>query len=118
MINNIYSSSSSYLNVSGHNNTPYVSPDPSGNPATGMIRMNGNHCEVYNGVNWLAFGSSAEISLSGAAISALDWCQRKMIEEAKIQELAAKSPTVADAFAAYNEARSKLEMVLTLTDAQ
>lgn len=118
MINNIYSSSSSYLNVNGHNNSPYVYPDPNGNPATGMIRMNGNHCEVYNGSNWIAFGSSAEVSLSQQAIAALDWCQRKMIEEAKIQELAKKSPTIADAFASYNEARSKLEMILTLADAE
>ena len=116
MINNIYSSSSSYLNVSGHNNSPYVYPDPSGNPATGMIRMNGNNCEVYNGTNWIQFGTSADVSLSGAAISALDWCQKKMAEESKIKELAAKSVTVADALAKYEEAQAQLKMVLTLTD--
>jgi len=116
MINNIYSNTSGYLHVSGHNNTPYVYPDPSGNPATGMIRMNGNHCEVYNGSNWLAFGSTAEVSLSGAAISALDWCHKKMAEETRIKELAAKNVTVADALAKYEEAQAQLKMVLTLTE--
>jgi hypothetical protein len=78
--------------------------------------MNGNHCEVYNGSNWLAFGSSAEVSLSGAAISALDWCHKKMAEETKIRELASKNVTVADALAKYELAQEQHKMVLTLTD--
>ena len=116
MINNIYSTTSGYLNVSGNNNAPYVYPDQHGNPATGMIRMNGNQCEVFNGSNWLSFGSSADVSLSGSAIAALDWCQKKMAEESKIKELAAKNVTVADALARYEEAQAQLKVVLALTD--
>jgi hypothetical protein len=41
-----------------------------------------------------------------------------MIEEAKINELAAKNATIADALATYNDAKSKLEVVLALTDEQ
>ena len=81
-----------------------------------MIRMNGSNYEVFDGSNWLSFGGYADISLSQAAILALDWCTRKMIEEAKIKELCEKSPAVADAFAAYNDAKEKLEIVLTLAD--
>ena len=116
MINSVYSTTSGYLNVNGYNNSPYIYPD-SNNPATGMIRMNGNNCEVYNGSTWIQFGSTAEVSLNGAAISALDWCHKKMAEETKIKELAAKSPTVADALARYELAQEQLKMVLTLTDA-
>jgi hypothetical protein len=101
--------------VSGY--TPYVSPNSS-NPLTGMIRMNGSQAEVFDGNIWQIINSYGDVSLSQTAIQALDWCQRKMIEEAKIRELAEKNPTVADAFASYNEARSKLEMVLTLTDTE
>jgi hypothetical protein len=117
MINSIYSNTGGYLHVTGHNNSPYIYPDPN-NPATGMIRMNGNNMEVYNGGGWIQFGSSAEVSLNGAAISALDWCQKKMAEESRIKELAAKSPTVADALARYEEAQEQLKMVLTLTEAE
>ena len=116
MINSIYSSTSGYLNVNGYNNIPYIYPD-SNNPATGMIRMNGTHCEVFNGSTWIQFGSSAEVSLSGSAISALDWCQKKMSEESRIKELAAKNVTVADALAKYEDAQAQLKMVLTLTEA-
>jgi len=117
MINSIYSNTSGYLNVSGFNNSPYIYPDHN-NPATGMIRMNGNNMEVFNGSTWIQFGTSAEVSLSGAAISALDWCQKKMSEESKIKELAAKNATVADALAKYELAQEQLKMVLTLTEEQ
>lgn len=117
MINSIYSTTSGYINVGGYNNNPHVSPSLS-NPANGMIRMNGSNMEVYNGSGWLTFGTTAEVSLTGAAISALDWCHKKMAEETRIKELAAKSVTVADALAKYELAQAQLKMVLTLTDEQ
>lgn len=120
MINNISTGSSGgYLYVdNGYTNMPYVSPN-SNNPMTGMLRMNGSNMEVFDGTSWLHVGMSNPIvNLNQTAVQALDWCQRKMIEEAKINDLAAKSPTVADALNAYNEARGKLEMVLTLTDGE
>jgi hypothetical protein len=109
--------SNGYLTVSSSGYTPYISANSS-NPMTGMIRLNGNNYEVFDGTSWMMFGGYASVSLNQPAINALDWCQRKMIEEAKIADLAAKSATVADALATYNDAKSKLEMVLTLTDEQ
>ena len=117
MINSIYSTTSGYINVGGHNNNPYVSIDQN-NPISGMIRMNGNNMEVYNGSGWLQFGTTAEVSLTGTAISALDWCHKKMAEETRIKELANKNVTVADALARYEAAQAQLKMVLTLTDEQ
>ena len=104
-----------YLMVSSSGYTPHISPN-SNNPATGMIRSNGGNMEVFDGATWMPFGQYSNISLSQSAITALDWCQKKMIEEAKIKDLCEKSPAVADAFAAYTDAKSKLEVVLTLAD--
>jgi hypothetical protein len=115
MINSIYSSTPGYLNASGYNNNPYVSPDHN-NPANGMIRMNGSNMEVFTGSGWVQFGTNVEVSLTGAAISALDWCQKKMAEETRIKELAKKSVTVADALAKYEEAQEQLKLILTLID--
>jgi hypothetical protein len=112
-INSINTAGYIYTGSNGY--TPYVSPNSS-NPMTGMIRLNGNNYEVFDGTNWQQFGQYADVSLSQSAIAALDWCQRKMIEEAKIKELCEKSPAVADAFATYTDAKSKLEVVLTLAD--
>ena len=91
----------------------------SGGQGVGNMRYNTStqNMEVFDGNQWHRFGGSyASVSLNSAAIEALDWCQRKMTEEAKIKELCEKSPTVADAFATYNDAKSKLEVVLTLAD--
>lgn len=117
MINNIYSTTPGYINIGGHNNNPYVSIDQN-NPISGMIRMNGSTMEVFNGSGWIQFGTTGEVSLTGAAISALDWCQKKMAEETKIRELASKSVTVADALAKYELAQEQLKVVLALTDSQ
>jgi len=106
-----------YLSVTGgYGLNPYVSAN-SNNPMQGIIRLNGNGMEVFDGSGWITMGyQSAEVSLSGAAISALDWCQKKMAEESKIKELAAKNVTVADALARYEEAQAQLKVVLALTD--
>ena len=106
-----------YLHVqNGSSYSPYISPN-SNNPMTGMMRSNNGNYEVFDGNSWISIGGSyADVSLSQTAIAALDWCQRKMVEEAKIKELCDKSPAVADAFTAYNDAKSKLEVVLTLAD--
>ena len=117
MINSVYSSSGQYLNVNGYNNNPYVSIDHN-NPISGMIRMNGSNFEVYNGSGWITFGTTAEVSLTGQAISAIEWATKKMNEETKIKELAAKNVTVADALARYEQAQEQLKMVLTLTEEQ
>ena len=104
-----------YLQVTGNGYTPHISPNAN-NRSTGMLRVNGRNYEVFDGSGWPQFGTYADISLSQAAIAALDWCQRKMTEEAKIKELCDKSPTVADAYEKYNRPKEQLEVVLTLTD--
>ena len=122
MINNINTGSSGgylYVATHGHSGVTYISPN-SNNPLTGMIRMNGNTLEAFDGSTWLSAGvlTNAEISLNQTAVLALDWATKKMHEETKIKELADKNVTVADALARYEAAQEQLRMVLTLTDEQ
>jgi hypothetical protein len=121
MINNINTGNSGgylYVATHGHSGTPYINPNSS-NPATGMLRMNGNTLEAFDGSCWLNVGmTNAEISLNQSAIVALDWATKKMVEETKIKDLATKNVTVADALARYEAAQEQLKMVLTLTDTQ
>lgn len=108
-----------YLHVdNGYTSNPYISPNVN-NPMTGMMRMNGSMMEVFDGTSWLSISMNvATVSLSGVAISALDWAQKKMHEETRIKELAAKNVTIADALAKYEAAQEQLKMVLTLTDTE
>lgn len=117
MIDSIYTGTGNHLTVSGYNNNPHISIDHN-NPVSGMIRMNGSSFEVYNGNGWIQFGASAEVSLTGTAIAAIEWATKKMNEETKIRQLAANNVTIADALAKYDLAQEQLKMVLTLTDKQ
>jgi hypothetical protein len=109
--------SSPYLQVQGGKpGSVYVNLS-SVNPGTGTVRVNGQDLEVFDGGNWVKFaGNHADVSLNQEAVEALNWVREKMAKETRIQELAAKSPTVADALKKFEEAQEQLEMILTLTD--
>jgi hypothetical protein len=110
-------SSSPYLEVQG--GTPgsiYVNLS-STNPGTGTVRFNGQDMEVYDGSMWQrVVNSYASVGLNQQAIEILNWAGKKMMEEAKLEELAKDNPTIADALSKYKEAEEQLKVILTLTD--
>ena len=100
----------------GYASFPYVNTNTS-NPMQGMLRINGNDMQVFDGSSWINVGGAyPTISLNGAAQAAIAWAQAKMVEEASIKELAAKHPAVADAMKTINEAYDKLKVVVALTE--
>ena len=109
------------INGSGHvivNNNyssmPYVSPN-SNNPATGMIRLNGNNMEVFDGSTWLQLsGSYPTVELDQIAQSSIQWAVKKMEEERKWKELAEKNKSVKIALEHLEQARQKLEITAHL----
>ena len=108
---------SKYIQVSGGMYTnPYISPGASG---AGMVRWNSsmNCLEVNDGNSWQQIQSAYPmISLTSDAETLLDWARAKRDEEWRIAALAAKHPTVADALAAVQLAREKLQVVTALCD--
>jgi len=108
-----------YIEVQGgYASSQYVNMS-SNNPASGQVRFNGTNMEVYDGNMWTQIQMNyPTVGLNGTAVSALEWAQKKMNEEAKIKEIAATNITVADALARYEEAQEQLKMVLTLTDVE
>ena len=112
MIRNI--SGSKYIQVSGGMNTnPYISP------GAGMVRWSPsmNCLEVNDGSVWQQIHSAHPmISLTSDAETLLDWARAKRDEEWRIAHLAAQHPTVADALAAVQLAKEKLQVVTALCD--
>ena len=110
-------SGSKYIQVSGGSHTnPYISPGASG---AGMVRWNSsmNCLEVNDGNSWQQIQSAHPmISLTPDAETLLDWARAKRDEEWRIAALAAKNPTVADALAAVQLAKEKLQVVTALCD--
>lgn len=106
-VNNSYSSWPSFYN----NN--------SNNSLVGQMRYNGSSqtVEVYDGNTWLMVNSNyPTIELSSDVQAVINWARAKIAEEARIKELAAKHPTVADALNAVAKAEEQVRIVAALVD--
>ena len=68
--------------------------------SAGMIRYNNqlNKTEVYDGSNWLDFGSSVNVTLNHEAEVIMGWAQKKMQEEKGFEELCQKHPSLQEAY--------------------
>lgn len=94
--------------------TPYID---STRPSAGMVRYMSNNLEVYDGNSWIVMQSSyPQVELSSDVQTVVNWAKMKMAEEARIQALAARHPTVADALEAVKQAEEKVRVVAALVD--
>jgi hypothetical protein len=76
-----------------------------------------NCLEINDGNSWQQLHSAHPmIALTSDAETLLDWARTKRDEEWSIAALAAKHPTVADALAAVQLAKEKLQVVTALCD--
>jgi len=95
-------------------NAPYID---STRASAGMVRYISGNFEVYDGSSWLPLQSSyPTIELDGETQEIIRWAQNRMIEEERIQALAAKHPTVADALAAQQRAEEAVRIAVALCD--
>ena len=116
MIDSINSSSKHLYAGGNYSSGPYISSTDS-IPMHGVVRYTNQQFQAYSGGGWLNIPSNhAPIGMTADAEMALDWAIKKMKEEQRIAELAAKSPTVADALASVKEAQEKLAVVMALVE--
>ena len=120
MIKNISPGNGITINNS-HSSWPtfYNSVQNTGNNLIGQMRYNGSsqNIEVFDGNSWLIMNSSyPTVELSPHVQAVVAWAQTKMAEETRIQELAAKHPTVADALLARDRAEDAVKIAVALCD--
>ena len=99
----------------------YNNSTAANNTLVGQVRYNGSsqNMEVYDGSTWLTVSSTyPTVELSGDVQHVLNWARAKMMEEARIQELAAKHPSVADALEAVKHAEEQVRIVAALVDTE
>lgn len=114
MINNVITSGP-WLQGNASNSLPYISGTP--NPMQGVIRLVNGRYEALDGNYWISIGSnSAHIDMTSLAKDVLDWANKKMHEEQRLEELAKTNPTIADLVQTHRETESKLKMALILAD--
>jgi hypothetical protein len=114
MINGI-TQSGRYVTVSyGNNNLPYV-PSNSNNPIQGMIRVNNQDMQVFDGSSWITITQSyGTVGLTGEAESLLDWARKKRDEEMAWESLAKENQAVKIALDNLEQARRQLDITAKL----
>jgi hypothetical protein len=114
MIRNITAGYGIHVGGSNGHSTPYID---STRPSAGMVRYINNNLEIYDGSNWMMMQSSyPQVELSGHVQAVIQWAEKKMAEEARLKDLAAKHPTVADAIEAVKQAEEQVRIVAALVD--
>lgn len=106
-------------------NSPLLTISPGSMPwinnqglSVGNMRFNpgSQNVEVYDGINWIPLTNSTSIYLDPRLETVMHWALQRMEEETKIRQKAARHPSVADALAAYELAKEKLDVVAILCE--
>ena len=106
---------SSHIMVgNNYSSMPYVTANTN-NPATGMVRYNGNDLQVFDGNSWLTIsGAFPSIELDHMSQNALKWVMDKMTQEQKWKELAKDNKAVKIALENLEKAQEQLEITAHL----
>jgi hypothetical protein len=102
-----------------YNQWPNFSTYNSNQLGAGNMRYNGGTqaIEVFDGNTWLQLhGVYTNIELDGNAKSVIAWAMAKMAEEHRLEELARKHPSVADAIEGVKKAEEQVRIVAALVD--
>jgi hypothetical protein len=98
--------------VSGGNTSlPYVGPNSS-NPMTGMVRVNMNDLEVFNGSNWQSLPSSyATVSLDQDVLDVIQWARTQRQLDLTRKTLIANNPALEKAYQAVKRAEANFDVL-------
>lgn len=99
---------------SGSTSFPYV-PMNINNPIQGMIRINGQDLQVFDGSSWLTMSTSySNIELDADTQALLEWARKKRAEEYEREQLAQTNPAIKDLVNQIKEKEEQIKMVQTL----
>jgi hypothetical protein len=99
----------------GSTSMPYV-PSNSNNPIQGMIRVNNQDMQVFDGSSWVnMYNSVASVGLTPEVESLLDWVRSKQRQEIELLELAAKNQAVLTALENVKKAQEQLTIIAHLS---
>jgi hypothetical protein len=94
---------------------PYV-PSNSNNPIQGMIRVNNQDMQVFDGSSWVnMYNNVASVGLTPEVESLLDWVRSKQRQEIELLELAAKNQAVLTALENVKKAQEQLTIIAHLS---
>ena len=93
---------------------PYV-PHNANNPIQGMLRLNGQDIQTFDGSGWITVAASyANVSLDSDSLDLLQWARKKRDEELAWQSLAKDNKAVLIALDNLEYARQQLDIIVKL----
>ena len=114
MLQDITSSSRYVTTYGGGSSLPYV-PSNSNNPIQGMIRVQNQNMQVFDGSSWINMTQSvSSVGLTPEAESLLDWARKKRDEEMMWQSLAKENKAVKIALDNLEQAQQQLDITAKL----
>jgi hypothetical protein len=114
MLQDITSSSRYVTTYGGSSTLPYV-PSNSNNPIQGMIRVQNQNIQIFDGSSWINMTQSiGSVGLTPEAESLLDWARKKRDEEMVWESLAKENKAVKIALENLEQARQQLAVTAQL----
>ena len=90
---------------------PYV-PQNSNNPIQGMLRLNGQDMQVFDGSSWVTVGASyASVSLDTESLDLLQWARTQRQLELNRKTLIENNPALEKAYEAIQRAEANFDIL-------
>ena len=100
--------------ASGGMTYPYI-PMNQNNPIQGMLRLNGQDIQTFDGSSWITVGASyANVSLDPESLDLLQWARKKRDEEMAWTILAKDNKAIKIALYNLEQARQQLDITAKL----
>jgi hypothetical protein len=100
--------------ASGGMTYPYIPMNPN-NPIQGMLRINGQDIQAFDGSGWVTVGASyANVSLDSDSLDLLQWARKKRDEEIVWKSLANENKAVKIALENVEQATRQLDITAKL----
>ena len=95
----------------GNTSMPYVNINPN-NPMQGMIRINGNDMQVFDGSMWTTMSTSyATVDLGAEAQLLLQWARDQKQKQADREARIKKNPALQKAFENIQRAEENFDLI-------
>jgi hypothetical protein len=90
---------------------PYV-PMNNNNPIQGMLRINNQDMQVFDGANWMTVGASyASVDLDADTQSLLEWARGERTRQAQRDERIRNNPALKKAYEAIQRAEDNFDIL-------
>ena len=90
---------------------PYV-PMNSNNPVQGMLRLNGQDIQTFDGSSWITVGASyANVSLDTESLDLLQWARTQRQLEMNRKTLIENNPALEKAYEAIQRAEANFDIL-------